>query len=165
MKYADCPTVQFQTRVAAPPAAVWRWVIDLDTPAHFSSEFRGADWLDGAAPGLGARFAGRNEHPAIGTWETTCVVVGFEPERLFAWAVGDAEHPAAMWRFELEPAGDGTVLRQWARMGPGPSGLSRAIGAMPDKEERIVARRIEEFRANIVATVEGIRELAERDAR
>jgi hypothetical protein len=47
-------------------------------------------------------------------------------------------------------------------MGPAPSGLTIAIAAMPDKEERIVARRLEEFEANIRATLEGIKNLAER---
>ena len=51
-----------------------------------------------------------------------------------------------------------------ARSGRRPSGLTPAIQAMPDKEERIVARRLDEFRANMQATVEGIKELAEADA-
>ena len=46
-------------------------------------------------------------------------------------------------------------------MGPAPSGLSIAINAMPDKEERIVARRLEEFEANMRATLDGIKRLAE----
>ena len=47
-------------------------------------------------------------------------------------------------------------------LGPAPSGLSIAITAMPDKEERIVARRLEEFEANMRATLEGIKNLAEQ---
>ena len=43
----------------------------------------------------------------------------------------------------------------------GPSGLTPAIAAMPDKEERIILRRLEEHRANMQATVEGIKALAE----
>jgi hypothetical protein len=39
--------------------------------------------------------------------------------------------------------------------------LSIAITAMPDKEERIVARRLEEFATNMRATLEGIKRLAE----
>ena len=46
-------------------------------------------------------------------------------------------------------------------MGPAPSGLTIAITAMPDKEERIVARRLEEYETNMRATVEGIKQLAE----
>jgi hypothetical protein len=49
------------------------------------------------------------------------------------------------------------------QMGPAPSGLTPAIEAMPDKEERIVARRLEEHRANMGATLAGIKELAESE--
>ena len=63
--------------------------------------------------------------------------------------------------YEL-PLPDGVHLCQRARMGPAPSGLSIAITAMPDKEERIVARRLEEFEANMRATLEGIKNLAEQ---
>jgi len=47
------------------------------------------------------------------------------------------------------------------RMGPAPSGLSIAIDAMPDKEERIVERRQAEHAANMQATVDGIKALVE----
>ena len=43
-----------------------------------------------------------------------------------------------------------------ARIGPGPSGLTPAIEAMPDKEERIIERRLEEFRRNMETTLDGI---------
>ena len=46
-------------------------------------------------------------------------------------------------------------------MGPGSSGTSTAIERMPDKEERIVLRRIREMRLNMQQTVDGIRHLAE----
>ena len=84
-----------------------------------------------------------------------------EPERVFGWVVGDPAHPSAAWRFILEPAGAGTLLRQWMRMGPAPSGLTPAIEAHPDKEERIVARRLAEHRANMQRTIEGIKQVAE----
>ncbi len=100
---------------------------------------------------LGARFTGRNRHPAIGDWETTSTIVACEPERVFEWAVSDPDNPSSSWRFELEPSGDGTRLKQWMRMGPGWSGLNVAIDARPDKEERIIERRLEEHRANMTA--------------
>jgi hypothetical protein len=46
-------------------------------------------------------------------------------------------------------------------MGPGWSGLCVAISRMPEKEHKIVARRMEEFRVNMLATLTGIKELAE----
>jgi hypothetical protein len=48
-------------------------------------------------------------------------------------------------------------------MGPAPSGLTIAITAMPDKEERIIARRLQEYDTNMRATVQGIKQLAEAD--
>ena len=69
--------------------------------------------------------------------------------------------PAALWRFELSPRGDGTELRQWVRLGPGPSHLTEVIESLPDKEERIVAGRLREFRAGIEANLDAIKERAE----
>lgn len=163
MRYADTPETEVAVDIAAPPARVWALVSDIALPARFSSELRGAEWLDDG-PALGARFVGRNEHSAIGTWETTCTVTRYEEGRVFEWTVGDVEAPAARWRFELEPTTAGCRLRQWARMGPGRSGLTPAIERMPDKEERIVARRLEEWRTNMAANLEGIRQLAEAGA-
>jgi len=111
---------------------------------------------------MGARFAGRNWHKAMGEWETVSIVNRFEPMREFGWCVTDVDEPSSTWWFELEQQPDGVRLSQRARMGPAPSGLSIAITAMPDKEERIVARRLEEFEANMRATLEGIKNLAEQ---
>jgi hypothetical protein len=61
----------------------------------------------------------------------------------------------------LAPDGDGSRLRQWMQMGPAPSGLNVAIQAMPDKEERIIEKRQAEHEANMRATLEGIKALAE----
>jgi hypothetical protein len=70
-----------------------------------------------------------------------------------------------MWRFELTPRDGGTQLRQWARMGPGFSLLRRAIAAMPEKEERIVAGRLREWQEGIEANLAALKELAEARAR
>ena len=166
MRYADCPTVSVSTRVAAAPGTVWALVSDISLPARFSSELRGAEWLDGCAgPAVGRRFVGRSAHAASGEWETTSVVTKCEPDRCFEWSVTDAAYPSSVWRFTITDVGDGTVeLEQWFQMGPGPSGLTRAIVAMPDKEERIVARRLSEHQANMERTLAGIKQLAEQEA-
>jgi hypothetical protein len=46
-------------------------------------------------------------------------------------------------------------------MGPGRGGLNYAIERMPDKEERIVDRRMKEHRLNMERVVAGVKELAE----
>jgi hypothetical protein len=155
VKYADGPTTEVHAHVDASPAAVWEWVSDITTPTRFSTELQHTHWIDDR------RFVGRNHHPAIGEWETTCTVTANERERVFGWVVGDPADPSAEWCFTLHPDGAGTVLRQWVRLGPGRSGLSGAIDARPDKEDRIVDRRLQEHRANMQTTVDGIKQLAE----
>ncbi|CAM5744973.1 hypothetical protein SAFG77S_08867 [Streptomyces afghaniensis] len=108
-----------------------------------------------------ARFVGRNKHEAFGEWETTSTVVACEPGRVFSWAVGDPDEPSAVWRFGLAPGNGGTELSQWMRMGPGRSGLSFAIDAMPEKEQKIVFVRLREFERGMTSALEHIRQWAE----
>jgi Polyketide cyclase / dehydrase and lipid transport len=162
LRYAAGPTTEAEVLIAAPPDVVWPLVCDIQMPARFSTEFQGGEWLDGVTEAaLGARFRGRNYHEARGSWETVSTICEFEPERLFGWAVGDPAEPAARWRFTLTAAGDGTRISQWVRLGPGESGVSEIIARMPDKESRIIRRRLAEHHANMTATLEGIRSLAE----
>jgi hypothetical protein len=162
MRYLDGPEITVEIEIAAPVETVWGLVTDIDLPARFSNEFRGASWLDGiGAPSLGARFRGWNENERLGGWEVVCTVDDFEVGRCFGWAVGDVSAPAARWRFELERTAAGTRLRQWARMGPGPSGLTPMIAANPEREEAIVEMRLGMWRPNMEATLRGIKGLAE----
>jgi len=171
MKLSDAPTTEVAVTIDAPAARVWELVTDLNVPAGTSPEFSGADWLDGAtAPVVGARFVGRNAHAALGQWETTSTVTVVEPECEFRYAVGDVDEPMAVWTYRLEPEddgdgggeGDGRVrLTQVAQIGPGRSGLSFAIDRMPEKEERIVERRLQEHAASMRANLEHIKALAE----
>ena len=162
LRYSDGPSVDASVVIDAAPAVVWALVCDIGLPARFSAEFDGADWLDGATgPSAGARFVGRNHHPAIGNWETASTICELQPERCFGWAVGDPDHPSARWRFVLTPEGTGTRLTQWMQMGPARSGINAAIDAMPNKESKILHRRLAEHRVNIEATLVGIKALAE----
>lgn len=159
-RYADGPTAEVSAVISATPAQLWPHVSDINLSRRFSTEFQGADWSDGYdGPAVGARFRGRNEHPVAGRWEVDCVVTECEAERVLAWQVGLGGDPAASWRFTLEPADGGTRVTQWCRMGPGPSGLSAAIERMPDREHDIVARRLDEHRANMVRNLDGLAEL------
>ncbi|MET8446830.1 SRPBCC family protein [Streptomyces sp. NPDC005209] len=161
-RYADTPTVEVTTWIDAPPQRVWELVSDVTLMPGMSDELQSIAWLDGATgAALGARFVGRSKHQAFGEWATTSTVVECEPARVFAWAVEDPDRPSALWRFRLEPKDDGTELSQWMRMGPGRSGLSMAIDAMPDKEQKIVFVRMREFEHNMTATLAHIKQLAE----
>ncbi|MGC4963022.1 SRPBCC family protein [Gordonia sp. DT101] len=162
-RYADGPTAEVHIRVAAPPAVVWQVVTDVESMAEMSSELQSVRWTDPAAePGVGVTFIGASRHPAMGEWSTTSHVVEWNPPTSFAWAVEDVDSPSATWRFTLDPDGDETVLTQWVQMGPGRSGLSAAIDAMPDKEQKIVFVRMREFETNMTATLDQIKDRAER---
>lgn len=162
--YADTPTVSKRTYVKASPGRLWRYVSDIRLMPELSAELRQVEWLDGATgPCVGNRFRGRSSHPALGDWETVSTIVDCEEPRRFAWAVGDPTHPMSVWRFTLRPQDSGTVLEQSAQLGPAPSGLSQAIEAMPDKEQKIVFVRLREFEAGIDANLAAIKDLAEGD--
>jgi len=159
--HADGPGVTVEVDVAAPSHIVWPFVSDIDLPGRFSDEFQGAEWLD-PEPAVGARFEGRNKRDDLGEWSVVCTLVDYEPERVFAWHAGDVDDPAAQWRFELDPMANATRLRFAMTLGPGPSGLTAAIDAMPDKEAAIVASRQKHQTANMRRTIEGIKDLAEQ---
>jgi len=157
---ADGAGITVEVDVDAKPADLWPFVSDIDLPARFSDEFQGAEWIDDE-PAVGSRFLGRNRRDDLGEWEVTCTIVDYEHERVFAWHAGDPDNPAAQWRFEVLPLLGGTRLRFSMVLGPGPSGLTAAIEAMPDKEAAIIANRQKGQIANMRRTIEGIRDLAE----
>ncbi len=163
--YADNPTVVAEIYVEAPPERLWALVSDIYLMPGLSAELQEVAWLDGVTgPARGHRFTGRNANAALGSWETVSTVVECDEPRRFTWVVGDPGHPSTTWRFSLRPAGAraGTVLEQWMQMGPGRSGLSLAIDAMPDKEAKIVFVRLRELEAAMKHNLAAIKELAER---
>lgn len=163
LRFADGPGVVAETDIAASRAAVWALVTDVDLPARFSTEFLGATWADDER-GVGAVFHGRNQHRAIGEWTVPCYVDTWEERSSFGWRTSDPDNPGARWRFDLEQAGDKTRVRFSYVIGPGRSGTSMAIDAHPDKEERVLRRRLAEVQTNMQATVDGIKALAETPA-
>ena len=160
IRLTDEPGTWAEVDVAAPAERVWAIVTDIDLPARFSDEFLGATWT-GGGPAFGASFVGMNRHPAIGEWEVESYVDAFVLGRSFGWATVDQANPGSRWRFDLKPDGTSTGLRYSMSMGPGPSGISIAIESMPEKEPRILRRRILEHHVNMVRTIEGIRAIAE----
>lgn len=160
--YADCPTVEVSTWIDAPPDRVWELASDIHVIAESSTELQRVEWTRGCdGPSVGARFTGYNKHPAIGEWSTLSEIVEYTPQRVITWAVGDAENPAATWRLRLVAEGCGSRLSEWAQLGPAPSGLSMAIAALPDKEQKIVHNRLCEFESGMLATLAHIKGKAE----
>jgi hypothetical protein len=174
MRYADQPSTHHEVHIAADPSQVWEIVADVEAMAGWSPELVRVEWRDGVGvPAVGARYVGHNEHPNYGQWRTLAHFTEFVPERALAWYVLDIdgryakanEEPAermATWSFALTPASGGTVLRQSVTIGPGPTGLTAFIDRTPDQEEAIIAYRLEELGKGMDATLNGIKEAAER---
>lgn len=177
MRYADEPTTAVDLYIGAAVHTVWELVTDIHLPARLSPELQRAEWLDGVSgPRVGAGFAGWNRHPALGEWRTVSHVVELEEPSLFRWEVVDADgrfaqsgrghvpgpdRPLATWAFTLCPEEAGTRLGQSVRIGPGRSGVNLAIDRAPEHEGEIMAFRLNELRANIEASLQGIKALAE----
>jgi nitroreductase len=168
--------VTVELDVNASPERVWQFVTDIGAPGRYSAEGRGARWLtDG--PALGATFLGANAtdstgHPAVDEvlierlgkleWETTCTVVAFDPGREFAYVVGDVADPPTRWSFTIEPLLDGTCrVAHSLVLLSGLSGSARAVLANPAAAEEILTGRFKVVRANMTATLRGIRDEAE----
>ena len=161
----DGPGQLVEIDIKARPEIVWEFVSDVNLSAEFSEEFQGGEWDDpDGDSGVGSTFTGHNKHPQVGEWSTTSHVTVWDPPREFAWSVADPEAPAAQWRFTVEKVPGGSRLRYHVRLGPGRSGLTPAIEAMPDKEARIVAGRQREHQQNMQRVIKGIKEKAETQA-
>ena len=161
---ADGPGTVVEVDIDAPAAKVWALVSDIDLGKNFSEEFLGARWADGF-DGLaeGAQFIGTNRHPAIGEWEVTCFVDDYDEGRRFGWVTSNPADPGAKWWYEVESIAGSTRLRHGLRLGPGFSGIAMAIAGQPEKEPRILYRRVQEHRANMQKVVDGVKALAEAD--
>jgi hypothetical protein len=153
---------------------LWQLVSDITLPSRFSSEATGATWDENQRLGPGARFHGSNAcedagHPAINqlmegglSWTTSCQVERWEPPHGFSYSVGDPESPSARWAFRLQPLlGGSTRLTHSMLVGPGTSGTSVVGQRNPEQIESIYAGRLRSVRANMAATLAGIKALAE----
>ncbi|WP_156755522.1 SRPBCC family protein [Actinokineospora pegani] len=158
MRYRDCPTVEVSERIDTTPEAVWALVTDISLPVRTSAELREVEWVEGSEVAVGNRFRGRNEHPDIGQWHTESVIVEVEPLRRWVYDVQGPDGPVATWGFEVDPGPGPVTLRQWARMGPGRSGLSAAIESMAEKEGRIVARRLAGWESGMRANLAWVKQ-------
>jgi Nitroreductase family/Polyketide cyclase / dehydrase and lipid transport len=164
LRFEDGPGAIAEIDIGAPASLLWSLISDIEVATRFSTESQAAEW-HGTERGLGAQFTGRNHHDIAGEWELPCTVDVYEESTSFGWRTSDPERPGARWRFDLHAAGNKTRLRFSYTMGPGSSGTTAAITSRPDKEARILRRRLDEVQANMQRTIEGIRDAAESVAR
>ena len=102
-----------QVLVQAPPETVYGIVTDVTRVSQWSPECYQCAWLDGAAgPAVGARFRGRNRRGWL-RWVTTCRVSHLENNRVFGFEVVQPVFGVqTRWRYDIEPAPGGALLRE-----------------------------------------------------
>lgn len=150
--------VEVDITVDAEPEKLWDLLSDVTRVGDWSPECVRAEWdapADG--PRKGAGFTGHNRVGDL-EWQVTCVVVEADRPRSFAWVVldgaEDVDRPSSTWRYELEALDDGrTRVRQRFAHGAGESGVKWMIEEQPDKAERIIERRREMLRSNMIDTL------------
>lgn len=164
MRLAELPELTESVHVAAAPERVWPYVSDIAFAVGTSDELLAVEWTsgEGPLPRVGRTFVGTNANRYFGQWQTTATVTECDEPHVFGWAVGEPDRPNTTWRFTLEPVEGGTTLTQWVRIGPGDSGLTIAVSRLPDKEEKIVAGRLREFRAAMQAHLAAVKARAEQ---
>ena len=108
--------------MSAPPDRIWEAVSDVTRIGKYSPETFEAEWLDGATgPAVGAKFRGHVKRNGKGPiYWTTCTVIASDPGREFAFGVGPADKPLNVWRYKLEPSGDGTDVTESFDLSPTP---------------------------------------------
>ena len=106
--------------MAASPERIWTLVSDVTRIGRYSPETFEAEWIDGATgPAVGARFRGHVKRNGKGpTYWTKCTVVASDPGREFAFGVGSPDKPLNVWRYQLEPNGDGTDVTESFALAP-----------------------------------------------
>jgi uncharacterized protein YndB with AHSA1/START domain len=100
--------------MAAPAETIWELLSDVTKIGRYSPETFEAEWLEGATgPAVGAKFRGHVKRNGKGPiYWTTCSVIASEPGREFVFGVGSPDKPLNIWRYRLEPAGDGTDVTE-----------------------------------------------------
>ena len=144
--------------VRAPADTIWALVSDITRTGEWSPENTGGVWLDGATgPAVGARFKGANRRGRT-KWSTTCRVIASDPGRQFAFETGREGKPETLWRYVLEPAGDGeTKVTESFE-------LVKPLGAVSNLVTRIttgVRDRRADLEANVRASLARIKAIAE----
>ena len=106
--------------ISSPPEPIWALVSDVTKIGRYSPETFEAEWLDGATgPAVGARFRGHVKRNGKGpTYWTTCTVIASDPGREFAFGVGSSDKPLNVWRYKLDPSGDGTDVTESFTLAP-----------------------------------------------
>lgn len=99
--------------VHASPDSVYRLVSDVTRTPEYSPEVVRCTWENGATgPVVGARFAAKNNVGRGPAWTNHPEVTVAQPGRAFAVSRTEKGGGTIVWRYDLEPHPEGTLVRQ-----------------------------------------------------
>jgi uncharacterized protein YndB with AHSA1/START domain len=144
-----------EVQVAAPVEKVFETVTDVTRVREWSPECYRCEWLDGASgPAVGARFRGYNRRGWM-RWKTTCRVTHLETNRVFAFEVVQPVFGVqTRWRYEIEPAGGGTLLREAFEVLWLFPGITRFLFGGQDSRQQELEENVRQTLERIKAIVE-----------
>ncbi len=146
--------------IDAPPGVVYALVADVTRTPEFSPEIQRCTWLDGATgPAVGARFEAVNKVSRGPAWKNRPVVLAAQPGREFAFSRTEKLSGTLVWRYQLEPDGNGTRLTESYEV---TQPISRLGWFIIDRLFGCHDRRTE-LRAGMDQTLQRIRQTAERE--
>lgn len=163
-----------EIRVDAAPAKVYAVVSDLGRSGEWSTECRGGRWISGTPATVGAVFRGENHRsedvvawaPVVrGGWTTESQVVAAEPSRTFQWAMRDStgRPQRSVWGFDIEPAGDGSLLIHHFRMDEATEGIRGITSGMDGaQKDRFFAEWADKLRGDLANTLGRIKAVIEK---
>jgi Polyketide cyclase / dehydrase and lipid transport len=150
---------QVSLHIDAPPDVVYALVADVTRTPELSPEIQRCTWLDGATgPAVGTRFEAVNKTGRGPAWKNRPVVITAEPGREFAFSRTERLAGTLVWRYLVEPDGDGTRLTESYQVTQPITRLGWVIiGRLYGCRDRRA-----ELRAGMQHTVQRIRETTER---
>ncbi len=148
--------LEVSATIAASAQTLYGMVADLTRMGNWSPENTGGKWVGGATgPVTGARFRGNNK-ASWRRWSTSVEVTEATPAKRFAFHVTVTGVPIADWAYEFaESGGTTTVTELWDDRRPGwMDKVSGVVMGVPDRGAH--------NRANMIATLEALKQAAER---
>ena len=130
----------------------------MDRYGEWSSENTGGYWRKGVdgVPGtgkIGDQFVGINRRGSE-EWKALVEIVERDEQKSYAFVTGGSELNLALWRYVLEPDGDGTLLtEQWT--------LSNPSWFMERGGEEEITQRAANARESMAVTLRAMKATAE----
>lgn len=152
---------QVTVHIDAPPEIVCALIADVTRTPGFSPEVVRCTWLDGATgPRVGARFEAVNKAGRGPAWKNRPVVTAAQPGREFAFSRTEKFAGTLVWRYRLEPEGNGTRVTESYEVTEPITALGWfIIGGLYGHRDRRTG-----LRQGMQQTLQRIREVAEREA-